>query len=128
MSGRFTLKDMYTQMEAVTKMGPLQKVMNMIPGMSKMENKIDYEESQARLRRYRVIMDSMTDAEMEDPRIIKATRINRIAYGAGVTPHDVRELIKQYEQSKKTMKGFMGNRKMRKQMMKQMGGSGEPDT
>jgi signal recognition particle subunit SRP54 len=65
---------------------------------------------------------------MEDPRIIKATRINRIAYGAGVTPHDVRELIKQYEQSKKTMKGFMGNRKMRKQMMKQMGGSGEPDT
>jgi signal recognition particle subunit SRP54 len=121
MSGRFTLKDMYTQMEAVTKMGPLQKVMNMIPGMSKMEDKINYEESQARLRRYRVIMDSMTDGEMEDPRIIKGTRINRIAYGAGVNPHDVRELIKQYEQSKRTMKNFMGNRKLRKQMMKQMG-------
>ncbi|MCL2786621.1 MAG: signal recognition particle protein Srp54 [Methanomassiliicoccaceae archaeon] len=125
MSGRFTLKDMYTQMEAVTKMGPLQKVMNMIPGMSKMEDKIDYEDSQARLKRYRVIMDSMTDEEMEDPRIIKGTRIGRIAYGAGVEPHDVRELIKQYEQSKKTMKEFMGNRKMRKQMMKQMGNSGD---
>ncbi|MDR0779030.1 MAG: signal recognition particle protein Srp54 [Methanomassiliicoccaceae archaeon] len=121
MSGRFTLKDMYTQMEAVSKMGPLQKVMNLIPGMNKMEDKINYEESQARLKRYRVIMDSMTDAEMDDPRSIKGSRVNRIAYGAGVSPHDVKELVKQYEQSKKTMKGFMGNRKMRKQMMKQMG-------
>jgi len=126
MSGRFTLKDMYTQMEAVNKMGPLKKVMSMIPGMTKMEDKINYEESQAKLRKYRVIMDSMTDDEMEDPRVIKGTRINRIAYGAGVDPHDVRELIKQYAQSKKAMKGFMGNRKMRKQMMKQMG-SGELD-
>ena len=121
MSGRFTLKDMYTQMEAVNKMGPLKKVLGMIPGMSKMEDKIDYEESQARLRKYRVIMDSMTDEEMEDPRLVKGSRISRIAYGAGVDPHDVRDLIKQYEQSKKTMKGMMGNRKMRKQMMKQMG-------
>ena len=121
MSGRFTLMDMYTQMEAVTKMGPLKTVMNMIPGMQKMEDKIDYKESQARLKKYRVIMDSMTDAEMEDPKVIKGTRINRIAYGAGVTPHDVRELIKQYEQSKKTMKNMMGNRKTRKQIMKQMG-------
>jgi len=126
MSGRFTLKDMYTQMEAVNKMGPLKKVMSMIPGMSKMEDKINYEESQARLKKYRVIMDSMTEEEMEDPRVIKGTRINRIAYGAGVDPHHVRELIKQYAQSKKAMKGFMGNRKMRKQMMKQMG-SGDID-
>jgi len=124
MSGRFTLKDMYTQMEAVSKMGPLKKVLNMIPGMNKMEDKINYEESQAKLQKYRVIMDSMTDEEMEDPRVIKGTRISRIAYGAGVDPHDVRELIKQYAQSKKTMKGMMGNRKMRKQMMKQMGAGG----
>ena len=121
MSGRFTLKDMYTQMEAVTKMGPLQKVMGMIPGMSKMEDKIDYEQSQLRLKRFRTIMDSMTDEEMEDPKMIKASRAQRIAYGAGVTTHDVKELLKQYEQSKKTIKGVMGNRKMRKQMMKQMG-------
>jgi Signal recognition particle GTPase len=122
MSGRFTMRDMYTQMEAVTKMGPLQKVMGMIPGFSKMEDKIDYEESQKRLRRYRTIMDSMTDEEMEDPHIIKSSRVQRIAKGAGVNSHDVRELIKQYNQSKKTLKGVMGNRKMRKQMMKQMGG------
>ena len=122
MSGRFTMKDMYTQMEAVTKMGPLQKVMGLIPGFSKMEDKIDYEESQKRLKRYRTIMDSMTDEEMEDPKVIKSSRVQRIAKGAGVDPHDVRELLKQYNQSKKTLKGVMGNRKMRKQMMKQMGG------
>ena len=127
MSGKFTLKDMYTQMEAVNKMGPLKKVMSMIPGMNKMEDKINYEESQAKLRRYRVIMDSMTEEEMEDPRVIKGSRINRIAYGAGVDPHDVRELIKQYAQSKKALKGMMGNRKMRKQMMKQMGAGGDID-
>ena len=122
MSVRFTMKDMYTQMEAVTKMGPLQKVMGLIPGFSKMEDKIDYEESQKRLKRYRTIMDSMTDEEMEDPKVIKSSRVQRIAKGAGVDPHDVRELLKQYNQSKKTLKGVMGNRKMRKQMMKQMGG------
>ena len=127
MSGKFTLKDMYTQMEAVNKMGPLKKVMSMIPGMNKMEDKINYEESQAKLRRYRVIMDSMTDEEMDDPRLIKGSRITRIAYGAGVDPHDVRELIKQYAQSKKALKGMMGDRKMRKQMMKQMGAGGDID-
>jgi signal recognition particle subunit SRP54 len=71
-------------------------------------------------------MDSMTEDEMEDPRVIKGTRINRIAYGAGVDPHDVRELIKQYAQSKKAMKTFMGDRKMRKKILKQMG-SGDLD-
>jgi len=121
MSGKFTLRDMYTQMEAVNKMGPLKKVMNLIPGMTKMEDKINYEESQAKLKKFRVIMDSMTDEEMDDPHMIKGTRINRIAYGAGVDPRDVRELIKQHAQSKKLMKNFMGDRKMRKKMMKQIG-------
>ncbi|MDI3482770.1 MAG: signal recognition particle subunit [Candidatus Methanomethylophilaceae archaeon] len=120
MSGRFTLKDMYNQMEAVNKMGPLKKIMSMIPGFGNVEEKMDLENSQKRLRKYKVIMDSMTEEEMEDPRIIKASRVKRIAIGAGVSSSDVRELIKQYNQSKKMMKELMGNRKMRKQLMKQM--------
>jgi signal recognition particle subunit SRP54 len=120
-SGKFTLKDMYHQMAAVNKMGPLKKVMSLIPGMSKMEDKINYEESQKKLAKYKCIMDSMTDQEQEDPSIIKASRVQRIARGSGTTIHDVRELLKQYNQSKKTIKGVMGNRKMRKQVMKQMG-------
>ena len=122
MSGRFNLNDMYYQMAAVGKMGPLQKVMSMIPGLSGMEDKIDYEASQKKLQVFRTIMDSMTNEEKEDPSIVKIKRIERIADGAGVTPHDVRELLKQYNQTKKTMTGMTKNRKMRKQMMKQLGG------
>ncbi len=122
MSGRFTLNDMYYQMSAVGKMGPLQKVMSMLPGFSGIEDKIDYEASQKKLQVFRVIMDSMTNDEKEDPSIIKSKRIDRIAAGAGVTPHDVRELLKQYNQTKKTMAAVGKNRKMRKQMMKQLGG------
>lgn len=122
MSGKFTLNDMYYQMSAVGKMGTLQKIMSMIPGMSSMEDRIDYEASQKKLTVFRVIMDSMTNEEKEDPSIIKSKRIDRIAAGAGVTSHDVRELLKQYNQSRKMMTAVGKDRKMRKQMMKQLGG------
>ncbi|MDR2698240.1 MAG: signal recognition particle protein Srp19, partial [Candidatus Methanoplasma sp.] len=122
MSGRFTLSDMYQQMAAVSRMGPLQKVMSMLPGFSNMGDKINYEESQKKLSKYKVIMDSMTKEEKDEPNLIKGKRIERIAMGAGVSAHDVRGLLKQYYQSKK-MIGSMGkDRKMRKQLMKQMGG------
>ena len=121
MTGKFTLNDMYQQLKAVNKMGPLKKVMSLIPGMSKMEDKINYEESQKKLGLYKCIMDSMTMEEKDEPSIIKASRVQRIAVGSGTTVHDVRELLKQYNQSKKAIKGVMGNRKMRKQLMKQMG-------
>ncbi len=119
MGGRFTLKEMYEQMEMLTNMGPLKKLVSMLPGMPGLSEKMDVEESQKKLRRFKFIMDSMTDEEMEDPKLIKSTRINRIARGAGVEAKDVRELLKQYNMSKKAVKGFMGNRKLRKQLMKQ---------
>jgi signal recognition particle subunit SRP54 len=85
-----------------------------------MQDKLDMEQSQAKLQKFKVIMDSMTDEEMEDPKIIKSSRVNRIARGAGVDTRDVRELLRQFNMSKKAMKGFMGNRKLRKQLMKQL--------
>ena len=121
LSGRFTLTDMYQQMAAVNKMGPLQKVMSMIPGFSNMEGKIDYVESQKKLAKFRVIMDSMTKQEKDEPQLIKGKRIERIAKGAGVTAHDVKSLLKQYNHSKKMMSSIGKDRKMRKQLMKQMG-------
>jgi signal recognition particle subunit SRP54 len=119
MSGRFTLKEMYEQMEMLTNMGPLKKLLSMLPGMPGMADKIDIEESQKRLGTYRIIMDSMTDEEMEDPRLIKSSRVLRIAKGAGVDPKEVRSLLHQYNDSKKAVKGLMGNRKLRRQLMKQ---------
>ncbi|MDD1769487.1 MAG: signal recognition particle protein Srp54, partial [Methanomassiliicoccales archaeon] len=120
MSGRFTLKEMYEQMEMLTNMGPLKKILSMLPGMPGMSDKINVEESQKRLATFRTVMDSMTDEEMEDPKLIKSSRVMRIARGAGVDPKEVRGLLHQYNQSKKAVKGFMGNRKLRKQLMKQL--------
>jgi signal recognition particle subunit SRP54 len=65
-------------------------------------------------------MDSMTDEEMNDPNIIRASRVKRIARGSGVENRDVKELIKYYNMTKRMMKGFSGNRKMRKNLMKQL--------
>lgn len=124
MAGRFTLKEMYDQMEMLTKMGPLKKLVSMLPGMPGLTDKIDVEESQQRLWKYRVIMDSMTDEEMEDPRIIKSSRATRIARGSGVDPKDVRELLRQYNVSKRAVKGFLGNRKLRRQLLKQLEAGG----
>ncbi|MBX8631391.1 MAG: signal recognition particle protein Srp54 [Candidatus Thermoplasmatota archaeon] len=120
MSGHFTLREMYEQMEMMADVGPLKKIMSMLPGMPGMRTDIDPEELQARLHRFRVIMDSMTDDEMENPKIIKSSRIMRIARGAGTEQKNVRELLKQYNLSRRAVKGFLGNRKLRRQLMKQM--------
>ncbi len=125
MSGKFSLKEMYEQMEMLTSMGPLKKLMSMLPGMGGgLQDKVNIEETQERLRRFRIIMDSMTEEEMENPKLIKSSRVMRIARGSGMDAKHVRELLQQYNTSKKAVRGFMGNRKLRKQLMKQMQGGG----
>ena len=119
MSGKFSLKDMYEQMEMLQGMGPLKKIASMLPGLGDRLGEQDMEATQERLERFRVIMDSMTEDELENPKTIKSSRVMRIARGSGTTPRQVRELLKQYDMSRKAVKGFMGNRKMRRQLMKQ---------
>ncbi len=119
MSGKFTLKDMYEQMEMLQGMGPLKKIASMLPGLGDKLQDQDMEATQERLARFRVIMDSMTNEELENPKIIKSSRVTRISRGSGTTTKQVRELLRQYEMSRKAIKGFMGNRKMRRQLMKQ---------
>jgi len=123
MSGKFSLKDMYDQMEMLQGMGPLKKIASMLPGFSDKLKDQDMEATQERLTRFRVIMDSMTDEELENPKVIKSPRVTRIARGSGTSPKQVRELLRQYEMSKKALKGFMGNRKVRRQLMKQFKGA-----
>lgn len=123
MGGKFTLKDMYSQMEMLSGMGPLRKLMSLMPGMPGKLSDDELEVAQARLRKFRYIMDSMTDEEMTNPRVVKGSRIARIAQGSGTAPKDVRELLRQYDMSRKAIKGLAGNRKMRKQLMKQMQGA-----
>ena len=124
MSGRFTLNDMYKQMEMMAKVGTIDKLMSFLPGsmlggmgaMSKSQKAA----MQGNLDRYRTIMDSMTAWEKNEPAKIKAERIRRVARGSGVREKDVRELIAQWNRSRKMMKGMGGNRKLNKQMRKMM--------
>jgi signal recognition particle subunit SRP54 len=104
-------------------MGPLKKITSMLPGFADKIKEQDMEATQERLRKFRFIMDSMTDEELENPKLIKSSRVIRIARGSGTTPKDVKELLRQYNMSRKAMKGFMGNRKMRRQLMKQFKGA-----
>lgn len=124
MAGKFTLHEMYEQIEMLTDMGPMRKLAALIPGVSGKIKDADMESTQARLRRFKIIMDSMTDTEMTDPKTVKSSRVQRIARGAGVSPREVKELLRNYEMSRKAIKGFAGNRKMRKQLMQQLEASG----
>ncbi|KAA0002501.1 MAG: signal recognition particle protein [Thermoplasmata archaeon] len=119
LSGKFTLVDMYEQMEALSNMGPFQKIAELLPFGGKMKDEQIYE-TQKKLQKYKVIMDSMTRQELENPSIIKASRIKRIARGAGVEARDVKELLRQYNMSKKMMKSF-SSKKMQRKLLKQFG-------
>ncbi len=115
MEGRFTLKDMYEQMENLRKMGPLRKVLQMIPGgVSLPEEQLGVAEE--KMTAWRVIIRSMTKNELEEPRVVDASRARRIARGSGRSEREVRELVNQYF----TMKKMMKQMKRRGPMMKGM--------
>ncbi len=123
LSGQFTLHELREQMDMLSNMGPLSKIADMIPGMGGMQQNLPkghMEQSQAQMENFKVIMDSMTDEEMSDPDIVKGSRLQRIAMGSGRDPKEVKELLKYYEMSKRAIKGFSGDRKMQKRLMKKL--------
>lgn len=110
MSGKFTLTDMYEQFESMKKMGPLKGLLKMIPGMSYNipDDKMNMAEDA--LKRWRVIIQSMTPKEREKPKILSSSRIRRVARGSGTTEKEVKELLSQYNNMKKMMKTFRRKR------------------
>ena len=107
--GKFTLQDFMEQIEGLNKMGPLTNIMNLIPGMGMM--KIPEEtlkKQEEKMKSYRVIIQSMTKQERETPEIVSSTRIKRIAKGSGKSENEVRELINQYNQTKKMVRSLGG--------------------
>ncbi len=123
LSGKFTLKDMYKQMEAVNKMGPLKQVMSMIP-LGKLGMKVSddmFAVTQEKMKKYKYIMDSMTDKELEDPKHINSPRITRIARGSGTKYEEVRELLKYHKMMQRTIKGMGGGKFNIQKMMKKFG-------
>ena len=104
LSGKFTLADMYEQFEAMRSMGPLDKILKMVPGFGYEipTDKMDIAEDQ--MKKWRVIIQSMTPDEREEPKILSPSRIKRVARGSGTTEKDVKTLLQQYTMAKKMMK------------------------
>ena len=105
MEGKFTLRDMYEQWENVRKLGPLRKVLQMLPGgMQIPEDQLGVAEE--KMAGWRVIMQSMTEEELDEPKVIDGSRAKRIARGSGRQEREVKELVNQYFTMKKMMKQF----------------------
>ncbi len=122
LKGDFNLVDLYEQMSAMKKMGSFGKIMEMIPGMGQLKMPKDMLNVQEeKLGKWKFAMDSMTQQELEEPDVINAERIDRIASGSGLGVGQIRELLKQYRQSKKMMKMFKGEKDMNKMMKKMKG-------
>ena len=105
LEGRFNLKDMYDQLEAVRKMGPLKKVLGMLPGAYNLPDDA-MENAEEKMDAWRVMIQSMTKDEVEEPKIIDSSRARRIARGSGRTEKEVKELVNQYTMMKKMMKSL----------------------
>ena len=108
----FDFEDFLTQMEQIEKMGPLDKVLGMIPGMGSIKNQLgDVDLNGKEMKRTKAIIQAMTLEERRKPEILNASRKRRIAKGSGTSVQDINRLIKQMNEMKKMMKMFTSNSK-----------------
>ena len=104
---QFDLNDFLEQMGQISKMGGIAKLIDMIPGISAADKKqIDFDKGKKDLDRMKAIIQSMTNAERENPNILNASRRKRIAAGSGQTVQSINQLIKQFDEMKSMMKKF----------------------
>lgn len=99
---KFSLEDFLTQFKSLAKMGDINDVVAMIPGMSRAN--VDSKQIDERINKYKAIILSMTPYERNHPEVIKASRRKRIAAGSGTTVQEVNALLKQYDQTREMMK------------------------
>lgn len=116
MQGQFDLTDMLSIMKQMNKLGPLKKILGMMPNMPKLSDD-QMDQAQAMLKKTEVIISSMTRQERKKPEMIKSSRKIRIAKGSGTTPKDVTNLLESYEKMKQQMK-MMGSNPMFRNKMK----------
>jgi signal recognition particle subunit SRP54 len=107
LKAEFTLEDFLHQMQQMKNMGPLDQIMDMIPGMNKAKLKgLEFDERE--FVRFQAIIQSMTKEERKDPHKINGSRRKRIALGSGTKVQDVNRLLKQFDQAQKMMKQLSG--------------------
>jgi signal recognition particle subunit SRP54 len=113
MKAQFTLEDFLVQMREMKKLGPLEDLLAMLPGMPGGKNALkDLEVDPGQMTRAEAIICSMTPEERRNPAIIGGSRRLRIARGSGTTTADVNGLLKEFEQARKMMKTMMGGKRM----------------
>jgi signal recognition particle subunit SRP54 len=100
----FTLEDFLVQIRQLRKMGPLEDLLSMIPGVGKMQRGMNSQDSERELVKTEAIINSMTRQERQNHTIINGSRRLRIAKGSGTTVQDVNRLLKSYAQMRKMMK------------------------
>ena len=107
LGGKMTIEDFYAQMENVGKMG-FRNVIDNLPGLSGMLKEDQLDALEGKMEKWRFIIQSMTRDEKRNPEIINESRRKRIARGAGLTEHEIKDLVKQYSNSKTLMKQAKG--------------------
>jgi len=107
-SGKMNMEDFYYQLEQVKKAGSFQGLLESMPGLSGMVKEDQLDKMEDRVETWRYIIQSMSQDEKSDPDILNASRIKRIARGSGWSEHDVKELMKNYKNSKNMMKASKG--------------------
>ncbi len=105
MSGEFTLQDFADQLRQVRKMGPIGKILEMLPGgMNQLAKEIEPQDAERQMVMTEAIINSMTPGERRNPKILNASRRRRIARGSGTEVQDVNRLIKQYREAHRMFK------------------------
>lgn len=115
--GTFDLEDFLGQLQQMKKMGPLNQILEMVPGFAALGKKLPTDAlDEKQLKRIEAIIQSMTPAERHNPIIIGGSRRRRIALGSGATPQDVNQLLNQFRQTQKMMKMMAGGKMPRSLM------------
>lgn len=107
-SGKMNMDDFYYQLEEMTKVGSLKGLLDSMPGMGGMVKEDQLDQMEERVSKWRFIIQSMTKEEKADPDLLNSSRIKRIARGSGWPEHEVKELLKNYKNSKNMMKASKG--------------------
>jgi signal recognition particle subunit SRP54 len=115
----FTLEDFRDQMKQIRKLGPLENILKMLPGMGNLQDQLkDTKVDEKDLNRIVAIMDSMTPHERRNHMIINGSRRRRVAKGSGTSVQEVNSLLKQYAQTRKMMKSLTGGGFLGKKLAK----------
>ncbi len=108
MKNQFTIEDFLSQIQALKKMGGMESILKLLPGMGELSKQMkNMAPPDAEMKKIEAIIHSMTPKERREPRILNASRRERIAKGSGTQVQDINRFVKQFEQSQKMMSGMM---------------------